>query len=66
MTNDDVFALDIEWSSQDRPGLPQLVGPFATHLEARQWAKLNAARAVWTVRTLAWPYLRANPATSTS
>lgn len=59
-TNDDTFALDIEWG---RPGLPSLVGPFKDRAEADQWAKLNIPNGSFNVRPLAWPYLRANPAT---
>lgn len=59
-TNDDTFALDIEWSSENMPDLPALVGPFDSYNEAEQWAKLNTGRSIYSVRTLGWPYLRAN------
>ncbi|MDD4865628.1 MAG: hypothetical protein PHQ28_00365 [Mycobacterium sp.] len=62
-TNDDTYALDIEWSSENLPNLPTLVGPFASRNEAEQWAKLNAGRSTCNIRTLSWPYLRSNPAT---
>ncbi len=57
--NNESYILDITWSSDDMPGLPQLVGPFDTSDEAGQWAELNASRAAYTVRPLGYPYLRA-------
>jgi hypothetical protein len=61
MTTDDTFALDIAWD--EGKDLPSLVGPFTTREEAEKWAELNTPNGVANVRRLAWPYLRANPAT---
>jgi hypothetical protein len=49
----DTFALDVTW---DRPGLPNLIGPFPREEEAEGWAALNIPNGSWVVRSLAWPY----------
>ena len=50
------FILDIEW---DKADLPSLVGPFETQTEAVQWGNQNIPNGTWSVRPVAWPYLRA-------
>jgi hypothetical protein len=49
----ETFVLEIEW---DQPGLPSLVGPFATRQEATEWGALNVASGTWGVCPLAFPY----------
>jgi hypothetical protein len=51
----DNYVLDIAW---DKPGLPDLVGPFENIIEAKRWAKLNVPNGTSKVRTLAYPYMR--------
>jgi hypothetical protein len=56
-TNTTTYALDIAWQTGIQ--LPNLMGPFDTDTEARQWAQLNVFdRAAWQLRHLTYPYLQ--------
>ena len=54
MSLHDGYAAHITW---DKPGLPDLVGPFATRDEAHEWCRLNVPNGSYEVWPLAWPYL---------
>lgn len=49
------YIIEVEW---DKPGLPRLVGPFATREEAAEWGSLNVRNGVWNVAPLAYPYMQ--------
>lgn len=48
------YFLDITW---DREGMPSHVGPFATRVEADEWAALSIPNGSWEVVPLSWPYM---------
>lgn len=55
-------ALDIVWARAEERSLPDLIGPFDSEGEAREWARLNTgAEDQVTVRELSYPYLRGTP-----
>jgi len=49
------YILDITWHVS---GMPPLVGPFDTRVEADDFARLNVPNGSWEVRPLTDPYGR--------
>lgn len=56
----DGCVLEVVWPERSQH-LPALIGPFEDEAEAQEWGRLNVqADGVWLVRSLAYPYMRAD------
>jgi hypothetical protein len=60
MSNRQEYALKVRWDETATPGLPTLIGPFATQAEALDFIRTSVPNGVAEILALAYPYSRGN------